>query len=115
MPEVVVEAEVTEVEPEQHEDVQPVADEREESAATSVDWNREFRLPQPLTEAVPAEPESEARSQQQFAEEQLVEEQEELVQPRPERFGPSPASVREHETAAFAAPGRLLLYFSHRH
>ena len=42
MPEVVVEAEVTEVEPEQHEDVQPVAEEREESAATSVDWNREF-------------------------------------------------------------------------
>ncbi len=77
------------------------------SAASSVDWNREFRLPQPLTEAVPAEPESEARSQQQFAEEQLVEEQEELVQPRPERFVPSPASVREHETAAFAAPGTM--------
>jgi ribonuclease G len=95
----------------QHEDSQHPQDDHSEveptSAASSVDWNREFRLPQPLTEAVPAEHESEARSQQQFAEEQLVEEQEELVQPRPERFGPSPASVREHETPLFAAPGTM--------
>jgi Rne/Rng family ribonuclease len=88
-----------------HSNVEPTSD-----ASPSVDWNREFRLPKTMSEAAPAAHETEARSQQQFAEEQFVREQEELVQPRAERVERPTASEHEHErepeTPVFA-PGTM--------
>jgi Rne/Rng family ribonuclease len=82
-------------------------------ASPAVDWNREFRLPQTISKAAPAEHETEARSQQQFAEEQFVKQQkeEELAEPRSERLDRPSDSEREHdrerETPVFAAPGTM--------
>ena len=79
------------------------------AASPAVDWNREFRLPKTIREAAPAEQETEAKSQQQFAEEQFVREQEEFVRPRAEDLDRPTAAERdrEPETSVFAVPGTL--------
>jgi Rne/Rng family ribonuclease len=72
------------------------------AASTSVDWNPEFRLPEPARKPLSAEHGNEATPQQQF-----VEEEEELVEPRSERSVRPLPSAREAETPVFATPGTL--------
>jgi Rne/Rng family ribonuclease len=83
------------------------------AVSPAVDWNREFRLPKAISETARAEHESEARSQQQFAEEQFVKQQvkqqkeEDLAESRSERLDRPSDSEREPETPVFAAPGTM--------
>jgi ribonuclease G len=76
------------------------------AASTSVDWNRDFRRPEPIKAASAAQRESEHTATEEF-----VEEDEELVSPRPESHEqPREATQQEtpaFTTPAFAAPGTL--------
>ena len=73
------------------------------AASTSTEWNREFRRPQPVSPpASIVEREFAARPQPEF-----VEEDEELVAPRPELSERSAPVAHEPETPVFAAPGTL--------
>jgi Rne/Rng family ribonuclease len=100
----------------QQQDSQRSKDDHSEVESTSavspaVDWNREFRLPKTISETARAEHESEARSQQQFAEEQFVKQQkeEDLAESRSERLDQplDEGRDREPETPVFAAPGTM--------
>ncbi len=74
------------------------ADSAPSKASTSVEWNREFRQP---------EPEKAATDAAQTVEHQFVEEDEELVVPRSEHSDRPLPSTREPEPPVFAAPGTL--------
>jgi Rne/Rng family ribonuclease len=101
---------------ERHQDFEPgrgnYAETPTASASLSVDWNREFRLPEPLSSPVAERGEAEAKTQEQF-----VEEEEEMVEPQLLERQPVEPRVeigdrtryRDHNpgTAAFAAPGTL--------
>ena len=70
------------------------------SAATSVDWNREFRR----HEVAGADAAAVARATDDSTEEEFVEEDEEIVAPQPEISEPP---ARAPEAPVFAAPGTL--------
>ncbi|HXM67291.1 MAG TPA: Rne/Rng family ribonuclease [Candidatus Acidoferrum sp.] len=80
------------------------------SVSTSTDWNQEFRLPEPVSEA-PVGHQTEARSQQQFVEEEeMVEPQSaepQSVETRSEPGNRTRHQAHEPETPSFAAPGTL--------
>ena len=81
------------------------------SASTSVDWNQEFRVPELVSEA-PTGHQTEARSQQQFVEEEAEMGEPQSGEPRPvETRAHSGDRTRHHghesETPSFAAPGTL--------
>ena len=75
-------------------EIEPVS-----AASTSADWNREFRRPEPVHEALSIES---PVPQQQF-----VEEEEELVQPSSDSSNGMRTNSYESDTPAFAAPGTL--------
>jgi Rne/Rng family ribonuclease len=90
--------------PERHEDAQPVRETPAESAATSVDWNREFHRRDTesagVAAAVPVPPQA-RQMVEEVVEEDVVDEQEETSEI------PQPPTALVAEQAAFAAPGTL--------
>ena len=98
----------------EHEDVRPVAEEAVESAATSANWNREFRRTEEISALAPAwnsEPAApvEAELVTEEAEQPLSAEGEtdHLLIPLAEEIKPPAYSSREEQTPIFAAPGTM--------
>jgi ribonuclease G len=99
---------------EEHDDVSPAAEETVESAATSTNWNREFRrseemsAPAPAWSSEPATP-VEAELQSEDVEKQSVaeEEKDHLLIPLAEEIHQSAHFSREEQTPVFAAPGTM--------
>ncbi|MGA8618812.1 MAG: hypothetical protein WB660_09905, partial [Candidatus Sulfotelmatobacter sp.] len=71
-------------------------------ASTSTEWNREFGRPQPVSAAPSIGDREPAKAEQEF-----VEEEEELVTPQFEHSTQPLLPAREAEIPAFAAPGTL--------
>ncbi|MFZ3367302.1 MAG: Rne/Rng family ribonuclease [Candidatus Sulfotelmatobacter sp.] len=92
-------APAVELQAEQHEDVQPVHEKPIESAATSVDWNREFHRRDSAAGAAAAP----AKGTQTIRD--VVEEDDEMV-PAPQASDRAVAPAQE-QVAAFARPGTL--------
>jgi len=99
---------------EEHDDVSPVAEETVESAATSTNWNREFRrseeMSAPATSWVsePAAPvEAELESEDVEKQSAADEEKDHLLIPLAEAINPPAHSSREEQTPVFAAPGTM--------
>ena len=99
---------------EEHEDVQPVAEEGVESAATSTTWNREFRRSEEIStpapawtteSAEPAEAELEVEEIEQPS--PAAQEKDHLLIPLAEEINPPAQSSREEQTPVFAAPGTM--------
>jgi Rne/Rng family ribonuclease len=94
---------------EQHDDAQPVQEDRGNAAATSeastsVDWNREFHRRDSAGAGVSdVAGEAAQTSKQEFLEEEFVEENNEMVAAPEHSDRPQP-TVREPEAPAFAAP-----------
>jgi ribonuclease G len=88
--------------PERHEEDEPVRETPVESAATSVDWNREFHRRDAESFTAVSAPPQESQMIEEVVEEQVVDEQEETAEiPRPS------AVAKVAEQAVFAAPGTL--------
>ncbi|MGZ3688702.1 MAG: Rne/Rng family ribonuclease [Bdellovibrionota bacterium] len=99
---------------EEHEDVQPVAEEGVESAATSATWNREFRrseeirTPAPAWTTESAEPaEAELEIEEIEQQSSAAQEKDHLLIPLAEEINPPAQSSREEQTPVFAAPGTM--------
>jgi ribonuclease G len=99
---------------EEHEDVQPVQEEALESAATSANWNREFRrseelnAPAPAWSSAPAPPvETELVSEEVEEQSTAAQETDHLLIPLAEEINPPAHSSREEQTPVFAAPGTM--------
>ena len=99
---------------EEHEDVQPVQEEALESAATSANWNREFRRSEEMSAPAPAwsseaatpvetELVTEEANQQSTAERET----DHLLIPLAEAINPPAYSSREEQAPVFAAPGTM--------
>jgi Rne/Rng family ribonuclease len=96
----------------EHDEVRPVAEEAVEAAATSANWNREFRRTEEITaparNSEPAEPvEAELVTEEV---EQLSPDQQEtdhLLVPLAEEISPPAYSSREEQTPVFATPGTM--------
>jgi len=73
------------------------------TASTSVDWNREFRRQEAISEPASFE----ERATGSTTQSEFVEEEEEMVGSLPEVSDRSVVSIREPESVAFAAPGTL--------
>ncbi len=96
-------APVVETEHEQRDDSRHAPEDHSEtalSASTSVDWNREFRRQELLTQSAPAVAHEPAETTAQ----QFVEEEEEMVASQPESSEQQAAPVRELEAPVFATP-----------
>jgi Rne/Rng family ribonuclease len=95
-------------EPERHEDAQPVFENSVASAATSVDWNREFRRRDEESMGVAATA-AEAGPVTEAVEEEIVEEDDEMVAvpERSDRSSARSSAPTAEQVAAFAAPGTL--------
>jgi Rne/Rng family ribonuclease len=98
---------------EQHEDVQPMAEEPVDAAATSTNWNREFRRPEEPSLAIAA---WRAEAAPALADPELVSEevetsstvpQDHLLIPLAEDIGETAHSSRHDEAPVFAAPGTI--------
>src|ERR1700756_4619744 len=99
---------------EEHDDVSPATEETVESAATSTNWNREFRRSEEMSAPAPswtsestppveAELESDDIGKQSAAEE----EKDPLLIPLAEEITPPAHSSRQEQTPVFAAPGTM--------
>jgi ribonuclease G len=71
------------------------------TASTSTDWNREFRLPEPVTESASVDRQVEAPRPQ------FVEEHQELVETGSGNSDQRLPAFHDHEPPVFAAPGTL--------
>ena len=87
----------------QHDDSRHTQEDRVEAspsaASTSVDWNRDFRRPQPVSAAASVFDRETATPQQEFVEEEEL--------PRPEHSDRPTPPVHDSEAPVFAAPGTL--------
>ena len=99
---------------EEHDDVSPVAEETVESAATSANWNREFRRSEEMSAPVPtwnseaaAPVETERDSENVEQQSTAQPEKDHLLVPLAEEIGPPTYQSREEQTPVFAAPGTM--------
>ncbi len=99
---------------EEHEDVSPAAEEAVESAATSANWNREFRRPEEVSAPAPSwtsapAPPGETELVSEEVEKPSTDDQEtdHLLIPLAEEINPPARSSREEQTPVFAAPGTM--------
>ena len=96
-------ASVAEPEVERHDQVQPAREAPIESAATSVDWNREFHR-RDSEQAVPAPPQA-SQTVAEVAEEPIARER--VEEPDQKSIPRHSAAVAAEPVAAFATPGTL--------
>jgi Rne/Rng family ribonuclease len=98
---------------EEHEDVTPAAEETVESAATSANWNQEFRREEEMTAPIPSwSSEPAAPVETEFVSEEVEKEPAEhetdhLLIPLAEEIHAPALSSREEQTPVFAAPGTM--------
>jgi Rne/Rng family ribonuclease len=98
---------------EEHDDVSPAAEETVESAATSTNWNREFRrseemsAPAPSWSSEPAAPVEAELESEDVEKESAAEEKDRLLIPLAEEIHQPAHSSREEQTPVFAAPGTM--------
>ncbi len=99
---------------EEHEDVRPAAEEVAESAATSANWNREFRRTEETSAPAPGwGNEPPATSETELVSEEVEnlspaeQEKDHLLVPLAEDINPPARFSREEQTPVFAAPGTM--------
>jgi Rne/Rng family ribonuclease len=98
----------------EHDDVRPVAEEAAESAATSANWNRDFRrteeisAPAPAWNSEPAAPvEAELVTEEVELQTTRKQETDHLLVPLAEEISRPAYSSREEQTPVFATPGTM--------
>jgi Rne/Rng family ribonuclease len=100
-------APIAETPHEQRDDSRPAPQNHAEaasaSAATSVDWNREFHR----RDSVGANVSDKVGAAAQTTEQEFVEEEEDMVTPFPKHSDRPAPAIREPEASVFAAPGTL--------
>jgi len=99
---------------EEHDDVSPATEDAVESAATSTNWNRQFRhseemsAPAPAWSSEAAAPvEAELQSEDVEKQSAAEEEKDHLLIPLAEEINPPAQSSRDEQTPVFAAPGTM--------
>ena len=99
---------------EEHEELHAVAEEAVESAATSANWNREFRRPQEVEEVTATDSVWNSQAAATIEEETIADEEVEAPRSRELETAPADESVirdeaaeREGQKPVFAAPGTM--------